>query len=122
MKKQLILAAAAVAFFGLTAAAQAECVVHYVRTACKGQEAISYKKCGGKQACDKVKPADTAEACKAKALKSCSNSRLDITKYKKITADFNGKALVGGFDATGNPKGDGLNFCSAKRPDLNQCD
>ena len=40
--------------------------------------------------CEKSKPADSAEACSAAALKSCDNSRLDITKYKVITAKFNG--------------------------------
>ncbi len=103
-------------------AAQADCVVHYERTACAGQEAVSFKKCDGQKSCDKVKPADSETACAAAALKSCSNSRLDITKYKKITATYQGKALTGGFDSTGNPDPMGMNFCDAKRPDLNQCD
>ena len=71
------------------------CVVHYVRTACQGMEAESFKKCDGQAECEKSKPADSAEACSAAALKSCDNSRLDITKYKVITAKFNGEDLVG---------------------------
>ena len=98
------------------------CVVHYVRTACQGMEAESFKKCDGQAECEKSKPADSAEACSAAALKSCDNSRLDITKYKVITAKFNGEYLVGGFDATGNPDPNGWNFCAGDRPDLNKCD
>ncbi|MCB1858985.1 MAG: hypothetical protein KDI63_11955 [Gammaproteobacteria bacterium] len=98
------------------------CVVHYVRTACQGQEAESFKKCDGNAECEKSKPADSAEACAAAALKSCENSRLDITKYKVITAKFNGQDLVGGFDAAGNADPAGQNFCDKNRPDLNQCD
>ena len=63
-----------------------------------------------------------AEASAAAALKSCDNSRIDITKYKVITAKYNGKALIGGFDATGNPDPAGSNFCAKDRPDLNKCD
>ena len=103
-------------------AADSGCVVHYVRTACQGQEAKSFKKCDGKAECEKSKPADSAEACAAAALKSCDNSRLDITKYKVITARFNGQELVGGFDTTGNPDPAGMNFCAADRADLNKCD
>ena len=97
------------------------CVVHYVRTACQGMEAESFKKCDGQAECEKSKPADSAEACSAAALKSCDNSRLDITKYKVITAKFNGENLIGGFDATGNPDPNGSNFCAGDRPDLNKC-
>lgn len=122
MKKHLLSAALAVSFFLISAAAQADCVVHYTRTACKGQEAISFKKCGGNQSCDKVKKADSAEACMKAALKSCNNSRLDITKYKKITADYNGKALTGGFDDHGTPSATGTNFCPADHPQLNKCE
>lgn len=110
--------------FGFMGAANAaDCVVHYKRTACKGQEAISYKKCGGEQECDKNKAlAKTEEACLKAALKSCKNSRFDITKWKVITAKFKGKQLVGGYtpDGTADPKG--LNFCAGDRPDLNKCD
>jgi len=98
------------------------CVIHYVRTACQGQEAVSFKKCDGQAECDKTKPADSPEACAAAALKSCANSRLDITKYKVITAKFQGQALVGGFDTEGSSDPTGLNFCDKDRPDLNKCD
>ena len=98
------------------------CVIHYLRTACQGQEAESFKKCDGKAECDKTKPADSAEACAAAALKSCDNDRLDITKYKVITARYNGEQLTGGFDAEGNADPAGTNFCDKNRPDLNKCD
>jgi hypothetical protein len=109
-------------FSGFAIADDSGCVVHYVRTACQGQEAESFKKCDGQAECDKTKPADSAEACAAAALKSCDNSRLDITKYKVITAKYNGEALVGGFDAEGNADPAGANFCDKNRPDLNQCE
>jgi len=99
-----------------------DCVVHYERTACKGKEVESFKKCDGQAGCDKQKPANSPEECAAAALKSCNNSRLDITKYKVITATYDGQALVGGFDTSGNPDPAGANFCAADRPDLNQCD
>jgi len=113
---------ASLGFSGLAFADDSGCVVHYVRTACAGQEAVSFKKCDGKAECDKTKEADSAEACAAAALKSCANSRLDITKYKVITAKFNGEALVGGFNAQGDADPAGANFCDKNRPDLNQCD
>jgi len=98
------------------------CVVHYKRTACQGKEEESFKKCDGNAECDRNKPAASAVECAAAALKSCDNSRLDITKYKVITATYNGEQLVGGFDAEGNPDASGTNFCDKNRPDLNQCD
>ena len=121
LNKKLFSTALVTSFFLFSAAAQAECVVHYTRTACKGQETVSYKKCGGNQSCDKVKKADNMRACWQAAVKSCNNGRLDITKYKKITADYNGTALTGGFDSNGNPSASGANFCWSGRPDLNQC-
>ena len=113
---------ASLSFAGAALAEDSGCVVHYVRTACQGQEAVSFKKCDGQAECDKTKPADSAEACAAAALKSCANSRLDITKYKVITAKYKGEAQVGGFDSEGNPDPAGLNFCDKNRPDLNKCD
>jgi hypothetical protein len=98
------------------------CIVHYKRTACQGKEAESFKKCDGDAECDREKPASSAAECSAAALKSCENSRLDITKYKVITATYNGEQLAGGFDAEGNPDPTGTNFCDKNRPDLNQCD
>ena len=106
---------------GTALAADSGCVIHYVRTACQGQEAESFKKCDGKAECDKAEPAGSAEACAAAALKACENSRTDITKYKVVTAKYNDKPLTGGFDATGKADPAGTNFCDAKRPDLNQC-
>ncbi len=113
---------ASLGFSGLSIADDSGCVVHYVRTACQGQEAVSFKKCDGQAECDKSKPADSTEACAAAALKSCDNSRLDITKYKVITAKYNGEAVTGGFDMEGNADATGTNFCDKGRPDLNQCD
>ncbi|MBF0584533.1 MAG: hypothetical protein HQL80_09920 [Magnetococcales bacterium] len=122
MKLKGMLAGLVFASVGLAGAAYADCVIHYERTACQGKEAESFKKCDGKAACDKaVKDAASKEACAAAALKACDNDRLDITKYKKITADFGGQALVGGFDATGKANAAGNNFCAADRPDLNKC-
>jgi len=81
-----------------------DCVLHITRTACPGKEADSYSKCGGKQSCDETKPAASAGQCQAKAKEMCKNSRLDITKYKKVTADFDGSALDGGKDyCVGHP-------------------
>ncbi len=99
-----------------------DCVVHYERIACKGQEAESFKKCDGQPGCDKTKPANSEQECAAAALKSCDNDRLDITKYKAITATYDGKALVGGYDAAGNPDPVGPNFCAGDRPDMNKCE
>ncbi len=93
--------------------ASAECVIHYKRTACAGQEKISYKKCGGKQECDKVKRADTKEECMEQAAKSCRNKRLEITKSKVITATWDGEELIG-------PYKDG-DFCAPDREDFNKC-
>jgi len=38
------------------------CNVYITRVACEGKEAISYKKCGGKQSCKKRKKADSLES------------------------------------------------------------
>ncbi len=122
MKKKLLVTALAVPFFLAAASAQAECLVNYTRTACKGQQAVSFKKCGGNASCTKTKKADSLHACWQAAVKSCNNGRLDITKYKQITATYNGKNLTGGFDANGSPAANGANFCWSGRPDLNQCE
>jgi len=70
-----------------------ECAVNYVRTACPGKEDISYKKCDGEKECTKMKAASSVEECREVATKSCSNSRLDITKSKVITAQFEGAPI-----------------------------
>ncbi|MBF0448413.1 MAG: hypothetical protein HQL67_09455 [Magnetococcales bacterium] len=121
MKKLLSIATLLTASIGFSALANAECAVNYTRTACAGQEAVSYKKCDGNQSCSKVKEASSEFACWQAALKSCNNDRLDITKYKQITATYNGQPLTGGFDDMGNPSATGSNFCWSGRPDLNQC-
>ena len=72
----------------------AGCDLTYTRTACPGKEAISYKKCDGKQSCVKAVTADTAEACRVKAVAACANDRLDITKNKTLSATFNGKPVL----------------------------
>lgn len=123
--KRLVGALGLLASIGLSGPVVADdsgCVVHYLRTACQGQETESFKKCDGQAECDKTKAADSAEACAAEALKSCENSRTDITKYKVITAKYNGEPLIGGFDPEGNADPAGTNFCDKNRPDLNQCD
>ena len=119
-----ILTAAFIFTIGSSSYVQAaDCVVHYKRTACAGQEEISYKKCGGEQECSKDKhAATTKEECLAAALKSCGNKRFDITKYKEISATFKGEQLVGGFSSDGSPDPSGANFCSADHPELNRCD
>lgn len=106
----------------LAVADESGCVVSYLRTACKGMDAESFKKCDGQAACDKTKEAASDVACREVALKSCDNDRIDITKYKRITAQYNGAALVGGFDDNGNADPAGANFCDAQRPDMNKCE
>lgn len=97
------------------------CVVHVNRTACKGKEEASYKKCKGKKECDKKeRSAKTAEECKQKVLASeCSNSRMDITHSKVVTAKFDGIDL----EAPGMPdKSNKLNFCAPDQADFGKCD
>lgn len=94
MKKIALLSAAIIlSFNAIQAEEKTDCAVNYTRTACAGQEAISYKKCGGEQSCTKYKPADSLEACQQAALKSCKNKRLDITKKKVITATYKGQPI-----------------------------
>ena len=94
MKYLALLSAAAILSIGAVQAEdKSDCAVHYTRTACAGQEAVSYKKCDGEQSCTKYKAADSAEACQAAALKSCGNKRFDITKSKVITAEYKGQAI-----------------------------
>lgn len=70
-----------------------ECAVHYLRTACPDKEDVSYKKCDGEKECTKMKAAISIEECREVATKSCGNSRLDITKSKVITAQFDGAPI-----------------------------
>lgn len=102
---------AAVCFMSVSAAAEAACVIHYNRTACPGQETVSYSKCNGTKECDKEdSSAVSLKSCEQAAAAACANTRLTITKSKVITATFNGKPLRGG-----------SNFCASNRPDFNQC-
>lgn len=92
--KRISLLLAAIFFYFNGAQAYAGCDLTYTRTACPGKEAVSYKKCDGKQSCVKPAAADTAEACRVKAVAACANDRLDITKNKVVSATFNGKPLM----------------------------
>jgi hypothetical protein len=122
MKKSIILAVLLTLSFMLHGALAADCVIHVKRTACAGQEAESYKKCDGRQECDKTEASvSTDAACSKAALAGCDNTRLDITKYKVVTATFKGNALAGGFTPDGKPDPKGANFCAGDRPDLNKC-
>lgn len=104
-------ALAALCLLSFSQVAQAGCVIHYNRTACSGQEAVSYSKCNGTKECDKEDSAAVSlKACEQAAAAACANTRLTITKSKVITAKFNGTALRGG-----------SNFCASNRPDFNKC-
>jgi hypothetical protein len=96
MTSRSLICTTAVALLMATAnvAAAGECAIEYVRTACPGQEAESYSKCGGKQSCVMPETAATAPACQAAALKACANDRLKITKSKVIRVKFDGAALM----------------------------
>jgi len=99
-------------------AVEGDCIVHYVRTACEGQEETSYAKCDGQQECDKAKEAASVEECQAAALKSCANDRLDITKSKVITATYKGEAIKPADDS------DNMDFClnyENRDAEYNQC-
>lgn len=65
----------------------------FTRTACPGQEEISYKKCNGQQSCTEVVDVADAAACKTAATQACENQRLNITKSKVITAKYDGTEL-----------------------------
>lgn len=69
------------------------CEIHFTRTACPGQEEISYKKCSGQQSCTEIVDAADAAACKTATIQACENQRLNITKSKVITAKFDGAEL-----------------------------
>lgn len=93
-----------------------KCEIGTTRTACPGQEAISFKKCDGKASCSKTIDTDSADACRAKAVASCANDRLDITKSKAITASFDGKAIAS--------KAGGSDLCmdyAERASEFNQC-
>jgi hypothetical protein len=76
----------------------AECLLQITRTACPGQEKESFSKCDGKSSCTESVPAASASQCALKAKSSCSNKRVEITKYKKINATYDGVVVEGGKD------------------------
>ena len=90
-----------------------ECVLQVTRTACPGQENESFTKCNGKASCNESVPAASGSQCVLKAKSACGNKRLEITKYKKITATFDGAAVEGGKDfCSGHP-----DYPYASKPD-----
>ena len=76
----------------------ADCVLQVTRTACPGAEKESFSKCDGKASCEEKKPAISAAQCASKAKASCANSRLTVTKYKKVTAKYDGADIESGKD------------------------
>jgi hypothetical protein len=88
---------AAACLLALTGSAVAEdkaaCAITYTRIACPGQEAESYKKCDGKQSCTVNVEASSANQCIEAAVAACANDRTTITKSKKVTAKYQGKAV-----------------------------
>ena len=101
-------------FISVTGFAYAgDCVMHITRTACPGAEKESFSKCDGKASCDEKKPAVSAAQCASKAKTSCANSRANVTKYKKVTATYDGADVEGGKDfCVGNP-----DYPYANKPD-----
>lgn len=123
MKMNKILTAFASTFLMSSFASAGICEISFVREACPGQEATSYKKCDGQKACSQKKKATSAEECQKIASEDCSNSRLDITKSKVVKAKFDGKALKALKDPSGRfPASDDENFCSPTRDDFNKCE
>lgn len=108
LKKLVIVAAVCMT----TQAFAGQCILHVKRVACEGKEKESYTKCKDlSPECDSEPVEATSEKdCAKKALKSCENARLDITKLKTITAKFDGKPVEGG-----------KQFCAQDRPDFNKC-
>ncbi len=81
-----------------------ECLLQVTRTACPQQEKESFAKCDGKANCVENVPAASASQCAAKAKSGCANKRYEITKYKKITASYDGTTVEGGKDfCVGHP-------------------
>lgn len=96
-----------------TAAIAGDCVLQITRTACPGKDSESFSKCGGKASCNETVPAASASQCSLKAKSSCANKRMDVTKYKKVTATYDGSAVEGGKDfCTGHP-----DYPYASKPD-----
>jgi hypothetical protein len=87
------------------AAFAGDCEITVTRTACPGQEAISYSKCPGDvQTCTEPSSAyvpgaiNSNDDCANAALAACINTRFTITKYKKITAVYDGQDFDHGRD------------------------
>lgn len=92
------------------------CEIKYTRTACPGQESISFKKCKGKASCSKIKKISEVEKCKTLAVKACKNNRYSITKSKVINASFDGNEL--------KASNDNSDFCTIYEKtaeEFNQC-
>lgn len=85
--------AASVALFFNSALYAGTCDINFTRTACPGQEKVSYKKCDGDQSCTESESAASIAECKTLAMAACENKRFEITKSKVITASFDGKAV-----------------------------
>lgn len=104
MTKRHSALAAMLLVLAMGSATAAECVLQIKRTACPGQEKESFAKCDGKPGCTESVPAASASQCALKAKSACANKRLDVTKYKKISATFDGAAVEGGKDfCVGHP-------------------
>lgn len=118
MKKYLFILAAVICMPSASyAEGDTQCAVNYTRTACTGEEATSFKKCDGNASCTKYKEADSADACRVAAMKSCRNRRLNITQAKVITAKWQGAELL---TASGNS-----DFCveyEKRAEEFNHCD
>lgn len=93
MKKPLITCLVALSGFVSQFALAGNCEINITRTACPGQEQVSYQKCNGQQSCTEASVQADAVACKAHAVSACENQRLTVTKSKVITAKFEGQAL-----------------------------
>lgn len=90
-----------------------DCVLQVTRTSCPGKEAESYSKCAGKQSCNQSVAVASALLCASEAKSNCANKRYEITKYKKVTATYDGASVEGGKDfCTGHP-----DYPHANKPD-----
>jgi hypothetical protein len=112
LNRKSVLAAAVLAL-AMGSAIAGECVLQLTRTACPGKEKESFSKCDGKASCNQTVPAASSSQCALKAKSGCENKRYDITKYKKVTATYDGAAVDGGKDyCVGHP-----DFPYANKPD-----
>ena len=90
--------------FAVNGAMAGECVLEITRTACPGMEKDSFIKCDGKASCKETVPAASPAQCTLKAKAGCANKRLEITKYKKVSAVYDGAPVEGGKDyCVGHP-------------------